>query len=250
MKKNPPPPTYSLKKIFYSTKWYISTDEYEAGFKAFIDYLTDTDARKIHESKIREEVGKSIEGEDEFIKNLFDMEEYKDVFGGARASNIYKAYSALSRQSTVIISTLFETFIQEFFTCIFCLFPQRMYNFLILSPENSLKGKIDLNDVLSANNPRVLVLNLAKKASEQAAKGKFSQILSNLQELTKNEIDHSIVEKMEPILEERNKIVHEFTYDDIKVQTVMDYYSTFIEVIEHVEIVAEKIGIETDKGKE
>lgn len=240
----------SQKRILYSTNWYIATDEYRSGFRSFLDYFLDEDARKLHEKKIREEINDQMEKSDEWVKKTLGKEEYKDTFAQARVGNIYKAYTALTRQSTVIISTLFETFIQEFFTCLFCLYPQRMYKFLILSEDNPLKGKIDLNEVLDVSSLPELIISCAEKASEQASKGKLSNRISNLENLTKNEVDSSIINKIAPIIEQRNKIVHEFTVDEIDPQTVMDYYETLLEIIEHLEDVAEKIGIETDRDED
>jgi len=241
------PQLISVKKIFRSTSWFIYTDEYRSGFRSFIDYFLDKDARKMHEKNVRKKIDEEMENSEELVKEILGKDEYKEVFAQARVKDIYKAYTALTRQSTVIISTLFETFIQEFFTCIFCLYPQRMYKYLILSPENPIKGKIDLNDVLAVTSLSNLILDMAKKAAEQANKGKLGRIVSNLEELTNNKVDTTIINKMDPIILKRNEIVHEFTHDEIDAQVVMNYYSILLEVIEHVETTAEKIGIETDK---
>ncbi len=245
--KNTSTEPVSYKKTFNSTGWYVSADEYRSGFRSFIDYLLDKEAREIHKKNTREKLDEELENSEEWEKEVFGKGEFMDSFAEARVGNIYKAYTTLTRQSTVIISTLFETFIQEFLTCLFCLYPQRMYKFLVLSNENPIKGKVDLKDVLTAQSQNSLILDLAKKAAEQASRGQLIKIISNLEELTNNEIDPDIINKMGQIIDERNKIVHEFTSDEINAQVVMDYYSIFLEVIEHIEDVAEKIGIETDK---
>ena len=208
-------------------------DEYHAYFLSLIDLLNDKDAINVH-------VGKILKRSDEDIKQIVKI--HKEI-------NFFQIPFVQSRQFLVILVTVLENAISEFTQCLFYYYPDRMYDFIVEDSDEMIKkGKVSLKDIIDASSKDELIYSLAKRATVVAMQGDFDSITKRLQKLTKNAISSNLLGKVNALVEQRNKIVHEIPEDIeqfvISTKDADHAFKIVINFIDHLALLAIRMNIQ------
>lgn len=132
------------------------------------------------------------------------------------------------RQMIILAVTYLERIIVEFLQCLFISHPSRMYEFLAPKQEKNSRGKVDLNEIVAAESKEALVTSLATRAASIATQGKFRTTINNIERLAKTELDTTLVCSIESLVEQRNRIVHEASSEEVTTGQVSSAFDTVI----------------------
>ena len=185
-------------------------------------------------------VGKTLKRSDEDIKQIVKI--HKEI-------NFFQIPFVQSRQFLVILVTVLENAISEFIQCLFYYYPDRMYDFIVEDSDDTIKkGKVSVKDIIDASSKDELIYTLAKRATVVAMRGDFDSITKRLQKLTKNVISSKLLGKVNALVEQRNKIVHEIP-EDIEQFVIStkdaDYaFKIAINFIDHLALLAIRMNIQ------
>ena len=231
--------------MFDAVKWRIRVDENFSAYRGLLEFVVDDSAIAAHEQTIKEDL-KSKSNERPFLKKMLDFAEKRGnnkLFIGMRTAHVYKSFEIYSRQSLVVLASFLEGVITNFFYCVFCKHPNRMYNFISSGSNQNIIGKIDLKKILSFSNIEDLLFDLASEASNNASSGDYKSVLKRLVEITKGAVTLEEANKTIQIIEIRNRIVHELSQEEIDPELVANSFNSVIEFITCLENAAKKMEI-------
>lgn len=223
---------------FYADLFLENVEDHKSAFISLAKLLTDDEIITSYvdkESKSRTSTSEP-EGIDALINEA--AKTWKRVMLG-------HALLTYNQQIVVIMVSVTESLIQMFFNCVFCRYPERMYDYILPKTiDNSLKGKVDLKEILQNTTRENLIRSLASRASEIAMQGKFQSNIKSLQSVTEDAFDEKILNKLIPLVEQRNRIVHELAREeDLTHNDVTAAFNNVIELVKETERVAIKLDI-------
>ena len=231
--------TDGVFNTFYSSIWHLIADEHRAAYSALDALLKDASSIGAHAANIDKEM-KALAAESELHKKILEAGDENAIHGvnaflAFRLSQIGKAFEVFSRQALVVVASIFERMTREFLECVFSRHPQRMYPYLVLTVENPLRGKLDLNEVLDSHSLPQLIWRLAERAAQIARQGKFDSVVSNLALVTANKADPAVLNKLRPYIETRHKVVHEEDDETVPPERVYEAFDALMQVARHLE---------------
>jgi hypothetical protein len=202
-------------KELYADLFNTIVEEHMGAFESLHKLLVDEDAIAFHLDKETKDVKQG--------SGKFNMKKAIELWDKAMLSHAIAIYA---QQTIVIMVSIAESLIQTFFECVFCRYPERMYDYISSKNiDNSLKGKIDLRGVLQYPTREELILSLASRAGEIAMQGKFQSSINNFKTVTKGKFDEEILSKLIPLVEQRNRIIHELSREEeITYKYIMDLF--------------------------
>ncbi len=237
MKNNTEVPFYE----FWADTFHFTIDENRYAYTALYELISDSDFLKTYFLKKDEEFkGKIAKDElpDEFKNNMRTL----NIL--SKHKGIADAVITFNRQTLVVLVTIIESMIDEFFLCVFCSAPEKMYDYIQADEEGKIKGKIDIKEVINSPSRKELLLSLAKQAASKVVQGKFKSVIKRLKELTiGEEFSKDLSDKIIVLNETRNKIVHELNDIDVQFDDVKKAFETAFELVEYLEKVAKRLGI-------
>jgi hypothetical protein len=233
---------------FDAGTFHFIIDEHRAAFRSLHKLASDSETISIHlqkknkEKELRVANNETLKLPDELEVNLHVLSVLSSMY------DIQNAMKIFNQQTIVVLVSIIESMLQEFFQCVFCKHPLRMYEYLYpKSTGDALKGKIDLEELTQAPSREELIYSLASRASEVAMQGKFRSMLKILQQVTKNVFQEEILEKITLLAEQRNRIVHELSTEEISIQDVEDGFATMFELVEKSEQAAIQLNMPVAK---
>lgn len=226
--------------LFDADKWRSLIEEHLSAYICLLEYITNKSALEVHSQTIKEEfLSKSKRSQ--ILKMLMDHAEKngKDSFlVWGRISNIHESFIIYMRQSIVVLASFVEGVITNFYYCVFCKYPERMYDFIHSDQNQNIKGKVDLKKILSLPNKDLLLFQLASDASKNAANGEYKSVLKRLSDITKGTVTPEETGKIFEIFDIRNKIVHELYQEEFDPEFVAQKYKAVTEFISCLETAA------------
>ncbi len=173
--------------------------------------------------------------EEDFIQEFFIL---------SKIQGISTAVTIFNRQTLVAIATIIESMLDEFFLCIFCSSPEKMYDYIQADDEGKVRGKIDIKEVINSPSRTELLLSLAKQASSKVMQGEFKSTVKRLKKLTiGEEFSKDLLEKISKLNKIRNEIVHELNNIEIVFDDVEKAFETAFELVEYLKQVAKRLEI-------
>ena len=167
-----------------------------------------------------------------------------DIFVLSKVEAISEAAIIFNRQTLVTVATIIESMLDEFFLCIFCSSPVKMYEFIQADDDGKFKGKIDIKEIINSPSRTELLLMLAKQAASKAMQGKRKSAIKRLKNLTiGDEFSKDLSDKIIQLDKTRNEIVHELSNNEVKFDDVKKAFETAFELVEYLEGVAKRLGI-------
>ncbi len=220
---------------FYADLFNENIENHKSAFISLSNLLTSKETINFYiEKDIKRRTAESKEN-DELIE--------KAVESWERAM-LWTALGTYNQQIIVIMVSFTENLLQTFFNCIFCRYPERMYDYILPKDiDIALKGKVDLKEILQNPTREHLISSLASRASEIAMQGKFQTSIKSLQSVTKGAFNETVLNRLLPLVEQRNRIVHELSREKLTYNDVIESFDNIIKLVEETELVAIKMNI-------
>ncbi len=228
--------------MFYSLEWWIVAEEHLRAYRYILRFAgEEINSLDKSSSSINRSSNTSEKEVIDASQEALDL--HNSIVKSSKRIKVLQTTEIFSRQSLVVIASLFEGAARELFQCIFCRHPSRMYEFLILSLKNTvIKGKVELRDIVEAPNMKRLIYSLASKASTQATNTSFDKIIKNLDKVTSGKLDTEIFSELGMFIEKRHKIVHEDYEASIEAKEVFSAFDAYFQVLQ----LLEEIALEND----
>jgi len=134
------------------------------------------------------------------------------------------AHQVYLRQMIVLAATYLELILKDFFLSFFIAKPSRMNQ--VLSTTGKGEAVVSLNELLSTETKEELVMKLAQRAAGIKGSGEPDKILRTLVNECKVKLEGPIIDNVRLLKEQRNRIVHEETQEDIDIKQVLDSFGT------------------------
>ncbi|SDU55373.1 hypothetical protein SAMN04489801_4335 [Pseudomonas mandelii] len=197
-------------------------------FKALMDFIAIRDLHELLSSKAaidahlnsRTLMSLKDNGGDVEIKNRIDAH---------LSSSLTNSIDHFSALTVLALSTTFEVATKDFFRNIFVSQPLLMHDFLTSADQS---GVVFLADVVKAGDFNNLINSLAEKASNSAAKGKYSSVLARIFRLCKWKDTTGIKDKIDSIQADRNFIAHEKAINSRSIESISDAHSVVAHALE------------------
>ena len=229
---------------FWADLFHFDIDESYSAYKSLSELISDRDFLESYFHKKDGEFKNRISKDnlpDELDNGLRTLNILSKLKGIADATIIF------NRQTLVVLVTIIESMLDEFFLCVFCVSPEKMYEYIHLDEEGKVKGKFDIKELINSPSREELLLSLAKQAASRATQGKFKIVIKRLKELTiGEEFSKDLSDKIIVLTETRNKIVHELNDIDVQFDDVKKAFETAFEMVEYLGKIAKQMGIPTD----
>ena len=224
---------------FYAVDFFNMVEEHKGAFESLCNLLFDEKTIAFHLDKENKKVIPEKEVDQE--SGNFNIKKALELWDRAM---LWQAIETYGQQTIVIMVSIAESLIQTFFECVFCRYPERMYDYVSSKfVDSTLKGKIDLREVLQNSTREELIFSLASRAGEIAMQGKFQSSINNLKAVTKGKFNEAILKKLIPLVEQRNRIIHELSREDITYNYIMDLFEVVSELVKESEKAAIKLDI-------
>jgi hypothetical protein len=229
---------------FCADLFHFDIDESYSAYKSLSELICDREFLESYFYKKDEEFKNSISKDnlpDELDNGLRTLNILSKLKGIADATIIF------NRQTLVVLVTIIESMLDEFFVCVFCVAPEKMYEYIQLDEEGKVKGKIHIKELVNSPTREELLLSLAKQAASRAMQGKFKSVIKRLKKVTiGEEFSKDLLGKIITLNETRNKIVHELSDIEVSFDEVKKAFETAFEMVEYLEKIAKQMGIPTD----
>lgn len=211
-----------------------------------IKYLFDLFSSFISRDKFIEEFFK----EEVDSQNQYDDDDKKWFF--RMMDKWYLEYSLdniqafFRRQILVLLNTYLELMFSEFVKCFFCQHHNHMYDFLQVefAVGQVQKGFVSLRKITANKSKRALIDELAADATAKVMSRKFSKQLETIEKLTNSKVPAEIKNGLQDIVEQRNRIVHEYDDSEITAGDIETGIENVIALVEFLTVLAEKNNIE------
>lgn len=226
---------------FWGDLFHFTIDENLSAYKALYELISDTEFLKVYFLKKDQEFKDKISKDklpDELDQGVRTLTILSKLKGIADATIIF------NQQTLVVLATIIESMLDEFFLCVFCIFPEKMYEYVQLDEDGKIKGKIDIKEVIKSPSREDLLLSLAKQAASKATQGEFKSVIKRLKKVTVGEeFSKDLSEKIIKLNETRNKIVHELSNIEVSFDDVEKAFEAAFEMVEYLEKIAKQMGI-------
>jgi len=171
------------------------------------------------------------------------LQSHDEIMATAVASELETAKEVYSQQMVVTANSYIELILKDFLVALFRKFPERMHDFLFASGQG-LKGFVSLTEIVESGSLDILLDNLSERAASNVMVGKFKTCLINLDKLAKETIPQELKDKLVPIVEQRNRIVHEASKEKaLDAELVLE---SCWSLVTYLDAVASKQGIPSD----
>jgi hypothetical protein len=228
---------------FWAALFHFDIDENHTAYKALSELIADKEFLQSYFHKKDREFKEKLSQDD---KARFP----EDINANLRAINlltrmggIEQARNIFNRQTLVVLATLIESMLDEFFLCVFCKNPEKMYEYIQASDEK-IRGKVDIKEILNSRSREELLLSLAKQAASKAMQGEFKSAVKRLQKLTiGDKFSKDLSAKVIALNDARNKIVHELSNVEVSFDDVQKGFETAFELVEYLENIAAQMDI-------
>lgn len=242
----------ALKVPFYEFEagdFSFLIDENRNSYLSLYDLISDTDLLTAYFQKKDAE----LEEISNDVERKFLNIGVRSISFLIRLKGIQDATTIFNRQTLVVLATIIESLLNEFSLCLFCKFPERMYDYILTDEEGKAKGKVDLKEIIGSPSREKLLLALASRAASKVMQGEFKSAVKRLEKLIGKEFPTELLEPIIQISENRNKILHELN-DDIEVtfDDITKAFDKTFELTEYLEKCAVEMNIpvrESSPGK-
>lgn len=146
-----------------------------------------------------------------------------------RINTLKETLSHFGSQTIVSLCTTFEVSAREYLRALFIIKPQSMFEFL--GAEDS-RGHVPLKEILQAASHNELIGRLAHTAAGTASKGKYGQVFLRALTCSGFSCDKDLIEKLNALQVERNKLVHERHRPNVGMEEVLQAHLVVDEAIE------------------
>lgn len=223
--------------MFNAGKWVAEIISSLGSYNALQNFVTHKEAIEFHVNKFKIQNVTRDDGDDSNTNTENDK-----ILKGLYISQFQEANLVYRKQMIVLIASYIEAIILDFLNCIFIAHPVRMYSYLN-NDENSAQGKVDLKEVLEADNKNTLIKSLSLRAANIATRGKFKTSINNIEKISKQKLDSELSSKLNSLVELRNQIVHELADVNIRNKEVVDGFDCLSDLITNLGVIAEKNGV-------
>lgn len=196
--------------------------------KALMDFIAIRDLHELLSSKTAIDAHLNSRTVMSLKDNGGDFE-IKNRLGAQLSSSLTNSIDHFSALTVLALSTTFEVATKDFFRNIFVSQPLLMHDFLTSADQS---GIIFLADVIKAGDFNNLINSLAEKASNSAAKGKYSSVLARIFRLCKWKDTTGIKDKIDSIQADRNFIAHEKAINSRSIESISDTHSVVAHALE------------------
>jgi hypothetical protein len=197
--------------FFYLTAWEVQIRQALAPIDILESLLTDKDTTKFLKPRLKG------------VSHLSNYEIQTDEYLVAEISIAYQIYL---KQMIVLATTYVEQILKDFFKCLFNSKPQRMNTYL--SSDGKGKAIVTLNEVLIAPSREEIIFNLVERAVTVAVGPKFDKIVGKIIKECQLKLDRPFVEDLRALNEQRNRIIHEDTIEEINIQQVHNSFGLLL----------------------
>ena len=147
----------------------------------------------------------------------------------ASLTTLKETLSHFGSQTIISLCTTFEVSVREYLRALFMIKPQAMFEFL--GTEDS-RGCVPLKEILQVVSHGELIGRLAHTASGNASKGKYGQVFLRALTCSGFSCDKDLIEKLNVLQVERNKLVHERHRPNVGMEEVRQAHRVIDEAIE------------------
>ena len=231
-------PKNSILEVFDVNGISIMIDEYRETFESIIALLLDKEIISLHIKRVEQferdhypsDYQEVIKAADKYS---LDGMNFLSLIRNGRLENAIRIYS---RQTIVIVVTLFEIMLFELFRCLFCNRPERLQDFISVEP----------NETILEGNIKELAANAAKKASQTSYRKELEPLIKKIEHTFECKTDKKIMKKVFPYIKIRNRIVHEGSDEKLTPKIVIEGFNTIMEILHHFEQIAKTTNIPTE----
>ncbi len=229
---------------FWADLFHFDIDENHHAYKALSELIYDKEFLESYfHKKDAEFKEKFSQGEKANLPEHINAS-FRAINILSKIQGIEEAKNSFNRQTLVVLATIIESMFDEFFLCVFCKNPEKMYEYIQLGDDEKSKGKVDIKEILNSPSREELLLSLAKQAASKAMQGEFKSVVKRLKRLTiGEEFSKELLDKVILLNETRNKIVHELADIKVSFDDVEKGFDTAFELVEYLENVAIQMEI-------
>jgi hypothetical protein len=206
-------------------------------YTALYEFFSDNEIREIFARKKKEAMGKGKTSQNKEYK----LPDFELLF---KLKGIGDALDTYNQQVLVVLATIIEGMLGEFFFCVFCVSPEKMYEYIQPNGEEKNKGKIDIKEVINSPSREDLLISLAELAASKATQGKFKTVIKRLKNITIGEkFSTELTDKIIELNEARNKIVHNLPTPKVTSDDVIKAFENVSDMLVYLEEIATTLGI-------
>jgi hypothetical protein len=216
---------------FEAGDFSFQIDENRNSYLSLHDLISDTDLLTAYFQKKDAE----LEEVSTDVKRKFLNLGARSVSFLFRLKGIQDATIIFNRQTLVVLATIIESMLTEFSSCLFCKFPERMYDYILLDEEGKTKGKVDIKEIIDSPSREQLLLTLASRAASKVMQGEFKFAVKRLEKVIGKKFPTELSEPIIQISENRNKIVHELNDIEVTFDDITKAFDKTFELVEYLE---------------
>jgi len=239
--------TTPTPRTFDIDKWVWEITRLGSSFEAFQALVTDKDTLSYRAANLHII---HYEVETDTLEDASDDSDSARTLRQGYLESVAEANESYRRQMIVLIMTYYEAILFDFLQCIFSTHPSRMYAYLNDSAEKTLRGKIDLKEILAAESFGVLIDGFSKRAASNVLHGRFDATMNNLQQIAQAKLKEILLERLRSLNEQRNHIVHEASQELVSHARVTEGLEALSALLEELGTIAlaNKMRIEDQSG--
>ncbi|MBE2240569.1 MAG: hypothetical protein IAE81_22470 [Caldilineaceae bacterium] len=190
--------------MFDMGKWLIRLLKTKAVYVQLKKYVENEEALAVHKQSIY-----TLQFTDKEEPAIVWEGEIVEEFRASAHSDLNDAFEHFASLMIVTAATYVENMFSEFFYELFVVHPKRMHDYIVDEDAKAQKGYVKLVEILEEKDISALMSRLSQRASKLASNGSAKKVIRRIIELSSRQIDASIVDRVQEIMDKRNEIVHE-----------------------------------------
>jgi hypothetical protein len=214
--------------------WVVRVRVDLGSFRELDELIADPDIKKLHLDR------KYPLGDRRPRKGLISGPQL--VRAGTEGS-LDSAHGMYRRQMIVVAASYFEAIVSDFFRQMFIQHPQQMHG-AIRPDSDAAKGMIPLRDIVNADSREMLLDQLAETCSARLSSLTIKKMDKRLTELSATGFDSKLQERLESLLNQRHRIVHENDKSAVSAQDVQSAFETIEQSAERLAQIASEQNVD------